>query len=79
MVELLRANVRSEQNRNGFLPRKLDYYLNKGSPNIKRVQCVLGELTRVFDVHKKEMKDLLSKKHNREFEKNTETVSREVD
>ena len=42
--ELVGQMIKSEQNRNGVLPRTLDFYLSDGELNWGRVDFVVGEM-----------------------------------
>ena len=48
VLSLLGATIKSEQNRDGVLPRTLHYYLLKGKVNWARLDCVVGEMRRTW-------------------------------
>ena len=49
ILQLLQQSIRNDETRSGILPRTLEYYLSNGLPNIKRIECCMHELRRLFN------------------------------
>ena len=77
VLSLLGATIKSEQNRDGVLPRTLHYYLLKGKVNWARLDCVVGEMRRTWQKYLSEAKIGVQKESLDAFRNRTSPIEKE--
>ena len=76
-LSLLGATIKSEQNRDGVLPKTLDYYLRKGKVNLARLDCVVGEMRRTWQNYLREATIGVQKESLDAFRNRTSPIEKE--